>query len=241
MIAVGVITSSFPLKRRFLESINFADEVIVVVDTDKKVETPKDKKIKVFARSLNGDFAGQRNFVLENSKSEWIFFVDDDEYIGTELANEILEKVKDGEMSGYSVNRQDVVYHQILRHGETGDIKILRLGRKTVGEFVRPVHEFWKIKGRVGELSNPLYHVKDHFVSEFIGRMDRYGQIDSQTLSEEGKPFSYVRLLLNPVGKFSLNYFLKKGFLDGYAGLFLAYLMSVQSLCVRVFQWENQK
>ena len=41
----------------------------------------------------------------------------------------------------------------------------------------------------------------------------------------------------NPLAKFIFNYKMKLGFLDGCLGLFQAYLMSVQSLSVRVFQW----
>lgn len=241
MISVVVITPSFPLTGSFLKSLEFADEIIVVVDTDKAIKEPKNKKIRLYSRKLNQDFASQRNFALEKARFDWVFFVDDDEYIGTELAREIKEKTKQDTISGFVVKRQDVVYHQILRHGETGDTKILRLGKKVAGTFSRSVHETWKINGLVGELSNPLYHIKDHFVSEFIGRMDRYGIIDSLVLLREGKPFSLIRLLVNPAGKFNLNYFFKKGFLDGYAGLFHAYLMAVQSLSVRVFQWENLK
>jgi hypothetical protein len=117
---------------------------------------------------------------------------------------------------------------------------MLRLGRKDTGKFVRPVHEVWKIKGRVGELLSPLYHIKDNFISQFTGRMSAYSQIDSQVLTKEGKPFSYFRLLFYPKAKFYLNYFFKAGFMDGLAGFFQAYLMSVQSLTVRIFQWEKR-
>ena len=60
-------------------------------------------------------------------------------------------------------------------------------------------------------------------------------------LTIEGKPFSWFRLLFYPLAKFKLNYIFKAGFLDGTAGLFLAYLLAVQSLSVRVFQWQQRK
>jgi hypothetical protein len=70
--------------------------------------------------------------------------------------------------------------------------------------------------------------------------MNYYAGIDAQVLGKEGKPFSWFRLFIYPSAKFIANYFFKGGVLDGLPGLFLAYLMAVQSLTVRVFQWKNK-
>ena len=39
-----------------------------------------DKLIKVYQRKLNGDFAAQKNSVIENSSGDYIFHIDADEY-----------------------------------------------------------------------------------------------------------------------------------------------------------------
>lgn len=239
-LSIAIITSSDKLPKMFLDSLVFADEVVFVIDSPVK-KTKKIGKIKYFYRPLNGDFSGQRNFALEKTKGDWVLFVDDDEFVGRELQNEIRKVITGDKYSGYFIHRVDTVYHCPLLHGETGHIKILRLARRKSGKFVRPVHENWNVKGKEGKLTSPLYHIKDHFVSGFISRMDKYGQIDSKILDNENKPFSWWRLFFNPILKFKINYYLKLGFLDGLPGLFLAYLMSVQSLSVRIFQWENLK
>ncbi|MEK7063986.1 MAG: hypothetical protein AAB973_00050, partial [Patescibacteria group bacterium] len=136
--------------------------------------------------------------------------------------------------------RFDRYFGQTLRHGETGNIKIVRLAKKNAGRFIRPVHEVWQVTGRVGELKNPLFHDRLELVTPFIARIAFYGPLDAKTLISEGKPFSYWRLPVNPLAKFIYNYKIKLGFLDGYLGLFQAYLMSVQSLSVRVFQWQEK-
>ncbi|MEK7066629.1 MAG: glycosyltransferase family 2 protein [Patescibacteria group bacterium] len=238
--AAIVLTKSPQVNHLLLESLSFVDEIVLIVDSapSTAILTPRQK---IYFHPLNNNFAAQRNFALKKTKAEWVLFVDDDEYVGTELRNEIFHAIDSKEFSGFRLHRQDVVYHQPLLHGETGKIKILRLARRHSGRFVRPVHETWKVGGLVGDLRSPLYHAKDHFVSEFISRLDQYGQIDSQTLIREGKPFSWFRLFIFPLAKFKLNYFLKRGFLDGLVGLFLAYLMAVQSLSTRIFQWENKK
>lgn len=240
-VTVVIITKSIHISKLVLGSLSFADEVILVVDAPTPKHRTTKGKYKIFSRPLSGDYSAQRNFGLQKATSEWVLFVDDDEYVGIELAREITSILATSKFSGYLIPRTDVVFHQRLLHGETGNMKLLRLACRTAGKFYRPVHETWKIAGRVGELTSPLYHIKDHFISEFIGRMESYGQIDAKILARENKPFSWFRLLAYPLAKFKYNYFLKAGFLDGIPGLFLAYLMGVQSLTVRVFQWENQK
>jgi len=238
-ITTAIISKTENIDPQVLASIIFSAEIIIIVDSP--VKKPKlGQKIKIFYQSLNNNFADQRNFALSMAANNWVLFIDDDEYVSTELAREIQLIKGVNNVTGYLLNRTDVCFHQRLLHGETGHTKILRLANKTAGKFVRPVHEVWKIKGRVEELTSPLYHIKDSLVSEFIGRMSRYSAIDAEELLKENKPFTYWRLLLNPKGKFIQNYFLRHGILDGTIGLFQAYLMSIQSLTVRIFQWTKR-
>lgn len=239
-LSIAVIASTDTFPKQFLDSLDFADEIIFIIDSTEKKSKKQGKK-SFYYRPLNNDFSGQRNFALEKTKGDWVLFVDDDEYVGRELRNELLTAIENEKFDGFLLHRVDTVYHYPLRHGETSNIKLLRLARRNAGKFRRPVHEYWQVKGKIGNLYSPLYHIKDHFVSGFISRMDQYGKIDSQILNKENKPFTWWRLFFNPVIKFKLNYYLKLGFLDGLPGLFLAYLMSVQSLSVRIFQWENLK
>lgn len=210
-----------------LDSVSFADETIILRDHPKH-------------QPLKGDFAAQRNLGLKRAQNDWVLFVDDDEIVTKELASEIKTAIAHLDFDGYYIPRLDRYFGKTLRHGETGRIKIIRLGKKNAGKFTRPVHETWLIQGRVGELKNPLIHVRQELVSPFINRVILYGPIDAKALKEEGKHFSYWRLVFNPLAKFKVNYFLKLGFLDGYLGLFHAYLMSVQSLSIRVFQWQEK-
>lgn len=237
-ITIAIISNQEKISSLLLTSLSFAAETVIVVDSPEK-PSKKVGKLHYYYRPMNGDFASQRNFALSKCTQKWVLFVDTDEYLGSELIREIENLKEHTTLSGYFIKRVDVCFHQQLLHGETGNIKILRLGQKAAGKFHRPVHENWQIKGGLGELASPLYHRKDNFISEFIERMSRYSEIDAKVLSEENKPFNVGRLFLNPKAKFIQNYLIRLGFLDGIAGLFQAYLMSVQSLTVRVVQWTQ--
>jgi (heptosyl)LPS beta-1,4-glucosyltransferase len=238
-LTIAIISKSEIINKVLCESIGFADEIIVVVDSPAK-KSKKVEGVSYYFRPLGNDFASQRNFALEKAHGDWVLFVDDDEYVGTELSREIKESIQKSNYVGYFIKRIDVCYHQPLLHGETGSIKLLRLARRTAGKYSRPVHEIWQVTGKIGELSSPLYHAKDGLAGSFITRMSQYADIDADALIKENKPFSYTRLLLNPKAKFIQNYFGRLGFMDGTVGLIVAYLMSVQSLTVRVFQWTKR-
>ncbi|HOX96023.1 MAG TPA: glycosyltransferase family 2 protein [Candidatus Woesebacteria bacterium] len=238
-ITLAVISKTKELKQLVLDSYKFADEIIVVVDSPTKAPI-QNRGVKYYFRPLGADFSAQRNYALDKAQNNWVFFVDDDEYVSSELAREIKNIKNCHQYSGYLIRRIDVCCYQPLLHGETGTTRILRLANKTKGKYVRPVHERWEIVGEMGKLASPLYHIKDNFISEFIGRMTKYCDIDSHILTKENKPFTFWRLFLYPKGKFIQNYFCKRGFLDGTVGLFQSYLMSIQSLTVRVYQWVKR-
>ena len=52
------------------------------------------KTIKVYQRKLNGDFAAQKNSVIENSTGDYIFHIDADEYPHEALLKDIKEVIK---------------------------------------------------------------------------------------------------------------------------------------------------
>jgi glycosyltransferase involved in cell wall biosynthesis len=238
-VTVALISKSLKINRQTLSSIQFADEIIVVVDSHVK-KSIGDGKVKYFFHSLNHNFAQQRNFALSHARHDWVLFVDDDEYVGKELAREIQSINEDTHYQGFFLRRIDVCFHHPLRYGETGHTTLLRLARKSAGKFFRPVHERWNVSGKTGRLDSPLYHQKDTFVGHFLNRMLQYAPIDARVLIKENKPFALWRLFAYPQAKFIQNYFGRLGFLDGLVGLFSAYLMSVQSFTVRVFQWSTK-
>ncbi len=204
------------------KSLQFADETIIL------------------RGGLLKDFAKQRNHALKQAQNEWVLYVDDDEIVTRELAQEIKKAITKSNFSGYFLKRIDRYHHRLLSHGETGSIKLLRLAKKDAGIWKRPVHEYWQVTGRVGQLSQSLIHERNDLTESFINRVILYGPIDAGALVKENKPFTYWRLLIYPIAKFIFNYKLKLGFLDGILGLFQAYLMSLQSLSVRVYQWQEK-
>lgn len=213
-------------------------------------------KIKIFKRKLDCDFAEQRNFGLSKAKNEWVLFLDADEIVTPALKKEIfnLPCLRRQEFStakqqapliydGFYLNRQDVWNGKILKHGEFskygwfGNAKLLRLGRKKAGKWVRPVHELWNIKGEVGILKNPIIHFSHQDLREFINKINYFSDLHATALKKEGKKSSIMKIIVWPVGKFVYNYIFRLGFLDGLEGFVISIYMSMHSFLAWSKAW----
>jgi len=230
-----------------LETILWADQIIVVDDysEDRTVDVIGKldcKKIQIYQRKLDGDFASQRNFGLEKAKGEWVLFIDADERISESLRDEINETIirqkNNPSVNGFNIKRQDILWGKLLKHGETGKISLLRLGKKDQGKWEGNVHEVWSMPKPIGELDNVLLHYPHQTLAEFLSEINFYTNLRASSLYKEGVNIKKRQIVLYPIGKFFINYFVKLGFLDGVQGLIVAIMMSFHSFLVRAKLWS---
>lgn len=223
-----------------LKALKWVDEIIVIDDesTDNTVKIAKENGVKVFTRPLNQDFAAQRNFGLEKAKEEWVLFVDADERVSPTLRAEIVETTQNisrgkNSLNGFYFKREDKIWGKVLKHGETANVRLLRLGKRDKGKWERPIHEVWKINGEIGELKFPLLHYPHQSISEFLEEINFYSTIRARELYNQNRRTTLWEIIGYPVGKFVRNYFFKLGILDGMPGFLVALLMSFHSFLVR--------
>ena len=261
MFSVVILTKNEEKNiKECLETVGWADEILVIDDnsTDKTPEivssfakAMEDKqssklKVKIYERDLNGDFASQRNFGLEkaggparnasqsDAGGDWVLFVDADERVTPKLRDEIKRIVdyKYAAGNGFYLKREDVMWGKVLRHGETANVRLLRLGRKDAGKWERRVDEFWNIEGEISELENSLLHYPHQTMTEFLESINYFSTLNARAFYDEGKKTT-LKDWFKPPAKFIQNWILRGGFFDGMPGFAVALLMSFHSFLVR--------
>jgi len=236
---------------RCIKSVAFCDEILVINDnsTDGTIEAINklaNKKVSVISHFLNGNFSQSRNFGLEKAQNEWVLFIDSDEQISEALAFEVSNVIfnrankREKEYRGFYVRRFDHIWGKELRYGESG-IKLVRLAKKNAGEWVGKVHEKWQIEGKVGMLKNSLIHYPHQTVAEFLEEINFYTNVRAEELHAKNTKVYWFSIISYPINKFIVNYFFKRGFLDGIHGLIFAIIMSFHSFLVRGKLWLKNK
>lgn len=223
-----------------LESLRWCSERIVIDDesVDKTVALAKKQGALVFSHPLHGDFAQSRNFGLEKTKGDWILFVDADERVSTALKNEIVKRTEEDNVKSFFLKREDVLWGRALKHGEQGNVQLLRLAKKGTGKWSGKVHEVWKTTGTTFLLENPLQHFPHPTIAEFLKEINFYSTLRAKELHDSGATATWFSILLYAKGKFFQDYVVKLGFLDGIEGFIVALLMSMHSFLVRGKLWQ---
>lgn len=219
---------------------NFSEIIVLVDSKHKNTKTIKKDSSAVITtfHTLNEDFAAQRNFALSLCTKTWVLFVDEDEEVSPGLITEIASAILQDSNDGYMVRRCDVFMGRVLKHGETGNIELLRLAKKSAGIWERPVHEVWHVAGNIGVLNSPLIHRAHPSIAAFLDKINAYTSIEANFRKKQGRHPSVFELLAYPHAKFLQNYVFRLGFLDGIPGFTMAFMMSIHSLAVRIKLYE---
>jgi len=225
-----------------LESLSWADEIIVVdsESADRTVEIARGFTDRVFVRPWPG-YSAQKNFATEQAGHNWIFSLDADERVSTELASEI-ERLKAGavpEAAGFEMPRLTFYLDRWIRHsGWRPDYKLRLYDRKRARWRGDYVHETLEADGKIERLTGDILHYTVRDASEHHLRMDRYTTLAAEQAYSQGKRASLVSLLVLPAVVFLRSYLLKLGFLDGVPGLAIARFATHYEFLKNVKLWE---
>jgi len=122
-----------------IESVSFADEIIVVdsFSTDGTYEFLKDHpKVKVIQNPFE-NFTAQKSFALKQATNDWVLFLDADEIVSDALQNEIKETVaSDTDISAFWFYRQFMFQNEKLNYSGWQTDKNYRLFRKVKQFFL---------------------------------------------------------------------------------------------------------
>ena len=211
---------------RVLESVRWADEIIVVDSgsTDRTCDIAREYGARVVIEPWRG-YTAQKNYALELCAKDWILSLDADEEVSPELAEEIRRVLAGPDsLDGYAMPRKNLFLGRWMRHGGFYPDPKLRLFRR--GKAIstgRDPHDRFEMKNgeRVGRLQGPLIHHTYPTLTLYLEHMNRYSSVWNRVPGAVPQRFSINAIVLRPLATFIYNYFFRLGFLDGREGLLL--------------------
>jgi glycosyltransferase involved in cell wall biosynthesis len=214
-----------------IESVSFADEILVVdsMSTDGTYDVALRKNVRIIRRPYQYS-SSQKNFAIPQATHEWILLVDADERVPPRLKDEILSTLcnpsEDG-MVAYWIGRANHFMDKRVYYSGMRNDKVIRLFMRDKCLYEdKMVHAEIIADGKVATLKNKFYHNTYRGIDEFIKKLNRYATWQAVDYNKTTGRLTVYHFVLKPAYGFFKHYFLQLGFMDGFVGLYIAYLRS---------------
>jgi len=226
-----------------LDSLKAFKDVVVYDNgsTDKSLEIARRYPNVALVEGEFKGFGWTKNHAASFAKNDWIIIVDSDEVIDETLLQTLKTKNLDEHMV-YLLNFKAFYKNIQVKHCGWNDQKIKRVfNKKVTGYNDNDVHEDIMTEGLAVEvLEGNMEHYSYHSISEFIIKADRYSTLFAK--NNVGKRASSpLKAFFNGGYSFIRTYIFKRGFLDGYVGLVIAYSHMVTNFYKYIKLYEMNK
>ena len=225
-----------------LSSLAWADEIVVVDNgsTDRTKELARKKGATVIDASIR-DFAKLRNRAKEKVNGEWLLYIDADEVVSDELAEEISRTIsnKQSQISGYELRRKN--YY--LGHAWPGDEYILRLMRKdALGQWYGELHETARVTGEIGRLNAPILHHTHRTLEEMVRKTNQWSDTEAKLrFDAHHPPVFWWRLLRVMATGFWNSFIIQGGWKAGTVGWIESIYQAFSMFITYAKLWERQQ
>lgn len=213
------------LLKKCLDSLDWVDEII-------KVESEK----------IAGSFSEWRNYGAQKANGDWLFYIDTDEEVTSELREEIRRETIEGKYSAYAIPRKNILLGRKMRFGGWWPDYVLRLIKKdSLLKWEGELHEQPKIRGEIGKLRQPLIHTSHRNLTEMIDKTNAWSEIEAELLFKSGHPkMNIFRFCSAGFREFWYRGIVKLGFLDGTIGAIEVFYQAYSRLVTYSKLWEKQ-
>ncbi|MFA7092250.1 MAG: glycosyltransferase family 2 protein [Arcobacteraceae bacterium] len=226
-----------------LKSLTQFDDVVVYDNGS------MDKTLEIVNRFHNvnlvqGEFKGfgwTKNHAASFAKNDWILIIDSDEVVDAQLLEVLKTKTLD-EKTVYKLNFKAFYKDIQVKFCGWNNQKIKRLYNKTqTGYNSNDVHEDIVTEGfKIELLEGSINHYSYHTISQFVQKADHYSTLFAKNNIGK-KSSSPTKAFFNGMYSFFRTYVLKRGFLDGYVGLVIAFSHMVTNFYKYIKLYEANK
>lgn len=234
---------------RALRSVAWADEIVVVDShsTDRTREICARCGARILEKHWPG-FRDQYQFAADQCAHRWAVFIDADEEMSPDLADEMQRELAVNfarpeavRVAGFHGHRRTFYLGRWIEHGSWVPDHEIRLYDRELGRWEGGLHAAVKVRGPEAHLRNFYYHYTHEDFADHLRTIDRYTTNAAEDMIRSGKRFSLLQLLLKPPARFLRDYVFKRGFRDGLPGFVIAVSTAFYVFARLVKVWESQE
>ena len=216
-----------------LKSLNFADEIVVILDrsTDKSHQICKKYKTKIFKGSWPCE-GERRNYGIKKCSKDWILEIDADEVITKSLATEIKSKIKNSNYDFFYLPLLNYICREPVKFGwmaclaPDGKFCLFRKkNKKWKKGFVHPDYNLIGNKG--ASLKNEIHHFMSNSITELIERFNRNSSLYSNELKKDNRKIKKLFSVRKVFSRFIKSYVSRKGYKNGDLGILISILIAI--------------
>lgn len=226
---------------------DWVNEIVVVVNdcTDDTVRIAESYGARVLEHPWTS-YRDQKRFALEQVTQPWVLAIDADEEVSEAMRGairEFLEKTSTG-VDGVSFRRKVWFLGRWIAHGDWYPDWSLRFFRRGKGRWEgSPEHDKVLLKGIQIRIPLDLHHYSFPSINAQVLKIPVFASYFLQRQLEEGKKWCLAATLFRSGWRFFRAYVLRRGFLDGYPGLYIALATAFFTLVryTQLYEFELQR
>ncbi len=228
-----------------LESAKQIADEIVFLDTgsaDRTISIAQKYTSRIFTKVFDS-YAAARNFLKDQARGDWLFYLDADERISSNLAKEIKRVESDNsKYQAYAVPRKNILLGKWQKHGGWWPDYQIRFFKKSVLRgWQGQLHEQPIFTGSLGYFKNSLFHLTHRDVSSMLQKTDRWSVIEAKLRLDAGHPpmsgWRFFRIVFTKL----IADFFKFGWRDGVEGVIEYFYQTFSLFITYVKLWEMQR
>ncbi len=219
-----------------LKSLRGVVDEIIVVDscsTDKTIEIAAKYTDKIYTQKFLGHIE-QKNLAVSKASNDWILSLDCDERLSESLKESIIKCLPSiDRYDAYKMARKTYYVYRWLNHCWYPDMKIRLFNRnKAKWGGVNPHDRIVVQSNKIQIITGDILHYSFDSVSAHIQTLDKFTEIGAQEMIKRGKRVNLFSPFSHALWTFVRMYFIRRGFLDGLAGL-VASMLSFMHVYVK--------
>lgn len=223
---------------RSLASVSeWVDEIVIVLNeevADSTEEVARAYGAKIFREPWKG-YVRQKQSACVKASNQWLLLLDSDESVSRELRRSIerlfASDIELNRFAAYSFPRCTLFCGRWLRHGDWYPDLSTRLWRKDLGSIQgKDPHDKVQVNGNVGRLRGDLLHYSVRSINHQLGKIPNYADYFVRERRAAGRTARWIDLTFRPCWTFFRGYILRRGFLDGWQGYYVARMNAFTTL-----------